>query len=62
LYALLPKNAMRLASAGNLWQAIWMGNKDARNREKKKPKQEKVKRGNFVPPAPRVIREAPKER
>jgi hypothetical protein len=39
-----------------------MGNKDARNREKKKPKQEKVKRGNFVPPAPRVIREAPKER
>jgi hypothetical protein len=37
-----------------------MGNKNAPKREKKKPKQEKVKRGNFNQPVPRVIREAPK--
>jgi hypothetical protein len=28
----------RLAKLGDLWQAVAMGNKDARNREKKKPK------------------------
>jgi hypothetical protein len=39
-----------------------MGSKDARKREKKKPKQEKVQRGNFTPPTPRIIKEAPKER
>jgi hypothetical protein len=30
---------------GHLWQAVAMGNKDARNREKKKPKKQ---------PAPKV--------
>jgi hypothetical protein len=45
-----------------LWQAMRMGNKNAPKREKKKPKQEKVKRGNFTQPAPRVVTEAPKDR
>jgi hypothetical protein len=49
-----------MASRPDLWQAIGMGNKNARKREKKKPKQEKPQRGNFTPPSPRVITQAPK--
>jgi hypothetical protein len=44
----------------DLWQAMSMGNKNAPKREKKKPKQEKVKRGNFTQPVSRVISPAPK--
>jgi hypothetical protein len=51
-----------MARRANLWQAIHMGNKNAPKREKKKPKQEKPKRGNFVQPAPRIVTEAPKPR
>jgi hypothetical protein len=49
-----------MARCGYLWQANNMGNKNARKREKKKPKQEKPQRGNFTPPSPRVITQAPK--
>jgi hypothetical protein len=67
LYALHPQNAKwsekfsgAMAQPSNLWQAMGMGNKNAQKREKKKPKQDKPKRGNFVQPAPRVITQAPK--
>jgi len=43
-----------------LWQAVHMGNKDAGNREKKKPKQKKAARGNFVQPTPRLAKEPAK--
>jgi hypothetical protein len=49
-----------MARHPDLWQAIGMGNKNARKREKKKPKQEKPQRGNFTPPLPRVITQTPK--
>jgi hypothetical protein len=37
-----------------------MGNKDARSREKKKPKKKEIKREELSRPAPRIVREAPK--
>jgi hypothetical protein len=40
------------------WQAVGMGNKDARKREKKKPKQKKAKREDFSQVAARIVREA----
>jgi hypothetical protein len=39
-----------------------MGNKDARKREKKKPKQKQPKREAFIPTAPRVVRETTTEK
>ena len=51
-----------MAQRAGLWQAMDMGNKNAPKREKKKPKQEKLKRGNFTQPAPRIVTEAPKNR
>jgi hypothetical protein len=49
-----------LAKFSDLWQAVGMGNKNAPKREKKKPKQNKDKRQTYSPPAPRIVREAPK--
>jgi hypothetical protein len=43
-----------------LWQDLAMGNKDARKREKKKPKQKKSKPEAFSQVAARIIKEAPK--
>jgi hypothetical protein len=36
-----------------------MGNKDARKREKKKPKQKKPKREDFIQTTARIVRQAP---
>jgi hypothetical protein len=46
-----------LAKLTRLWQAVVMGNKDARKREKKKPKQKPPKREAFNPAPARVIRD-----
>jgi hypothetical protein len=44
-----------MARRASLWQSMGMGNKNAPKREKKKPKQEKLKRGNFTQPISRVV-------
>jgi hypothetical protein len=46
-----------LAKFHDLWQSVGMGNKNAPKREKKKPKQNKPKRGDFTQPAPRIVKE-----
>jgi hypothetical protein len=44
----------RLAFALKLWQSTGMGNKDARNREKKKPKKKPEKISQAPPPIVRT--------
>jgi len=46
---------MPLAKRGDSCQAVAMGNKDARGREKKKPKKSKAERIVMTLPAPRVV-------
>jgi hypothetical protein len=48
---------LALAKRGNPWQAANMGNKDARGREKKKPKKNKPERIVVSQPAPRIVRD-----
>jgi hypothetical protein len=47
--------SLPLAKRGVPCQAIAMGNKDARGREKKKPKKVKAERIVMAPPAPRIV-------
>jgi hypothetical protein len=49
-----------LALFNEVWQSLTMGNKDARGREKKKPKKKEIKREEIYRPAPPIVREAPK--
>jgi len=39
-----------------------MGNKDARGREKKKPKKSKAERVVMTPAAPRIVRDTPEKK
>jgi len=55
-------NSFALANCGNPWQAVAMGNKDARRREKKKPKKNKAERIVVSQAAPRIIRETPEKK
>jgi hypothetical protein len=48
---------LALAKGGNPWQAAKMGNKDARRREKKKPKKNKPENIVVSPAAPRIVRD-----
>jgi hypothetical protein len=49
--------SLALAKGGNPWQAAKMGNKDARRREKKKPKKNKPERIVVSQAAPRIVRD-----
>jgi hypothetical protein len=49
--------SLALAKRGNPWQAANMGNKDARRREKKKPKKNKAERIVVSQAAPRIVRD-----
>ena len=51
-------DADSLAKLNELWQAASMGNKDARRREKKKPKQKKAKREELSPGVAKIQRAA----
>jgi hypothetical protein len=55
-------DSIALAKCGNSWQAVAMGNKDARGREKKKPKKNKAERVVVSQAPPRIIREAPEKK
>jgi len=48
---------LALAKDGNPWQAAKMGNKDARRREKKKPKKNKPERIVVSQASPRIVRD-----
>lgn len=50
-------HSLALAKRGNPWQAANMGNKDARRREKKKPKKNKPERIVVSQAAPRIVRD-----
>jgi hypothetical protein len=54
--------AFPLAKIGFSWQALPMGNKDARGREKKKPKKVKAERIVLTPAPPRIVRETPEKK
>jgi hypothetical protein len=53
---------LALAKRGNPWQAMFMGNKDAQKREKKKPKKSKVERVVVSQYTPRIVRETPEKK
>jgi hypothetical protein len=48
---------LALAKRSHSWQAVAMGNKDARKREKKKPKKNKTERIVVTPYTPRIVKE-----
>jgi hypothetical protein len=52
-------NSWGLANRAISWQAIVMGNKDARGREKKKPKKAKAERVVVSLPPRRIVKETP---
>jgi hypothetical protein len=49
--------SLPLAKRGDPCQAVAMGNKDARGREKKKPKKVKAERIILPPAAPRIVKD-----
>jgi hypothetical protein len=53
------RNSSTLANRAISWQAMIMGNKDARGREKKKPKKAKAERIVVSLPPRRVVKETP---